>query len=200
MIIQSMKSISLILVLVFVYGIEGKNLDQSNGEFKSPRFKTSNSEDLLNYTDGKAMPTCKPPFILVGGTCMMVDFKKEMSWRDARARCSEFNADLAIFRDANMFAAAIEFIKKENFGSVKSNIWIGGSDIDTEGIWLWIDGTPMPRGTPFWGSLGEKQEPFAGRPNEDCAFLHYKTFYYIHDAWCVSEPMSLGVPLCQYFL
>ena len=33
--------------------------------------------------------------------------------------------------------------------------WIGGSDLEIEDTWKWVDGTLMPRGSPFWGTLEE---------------------------------------------
>ena len=41
---------------------------------------------------------------------MMVDMKIKMSWYSARTYCKELNADLAIFKDANMYEETIHYI------------------------------------------------------------------------------------------
>ena len=43
---------------------------------------------------------------------MMADLKTVTTWHKARSYCNKLNSDLAIFKDANMYAKTIEYIKK----------------------------------------------------------------------------------------
>ncbi|XP_042231623.1 uncharacterized protein LOC121872691 isoform X2 [Homarus americanus] len=76
-----------------------------------------------------------------------------------------------------------------------ADIWIGGRDEDSEGLWLWVTGEPMPKGAPIWGSYdGYILEPGGGRL-ENCATLVYPDRYYVHDITCQHK----GIPLCQKY-
>lgn len=33
---------------------------------------------------------------------------------------------------------------------ISDDLWLGGSDSLTEGAWQWLNGEPVPMGTPFW--------------------------------------------------
>ncbi|XP_049328349.1 C-type lectin domain family 4 member M-like [Astyanax mexicanus] len=76
------------------------------------------------------------------------------TWDKARQNCRERGADLVIINSKE----EQEFIKREN-----KYVWIGLSDADEEGVWKWVDGSPLT--TKYWNT---------GEPNdyakaEDCA-------------------------------
>ncbi|XP_059196449.1 CD209 antigen-like protein E [Centropristis striata] len=74
------------------------------------------------------------------------------SWQDSRSDCQQRDADLLI----------INSIEEQEFTRrFQKPIWIGLTDRDTEGVWKWVDGSPLT--TSYWA---------AGEPNnaggEDC--------------------------------
>ncbi|KAJ8361792.1 hypothetical protein AAFF_G00420490 [Aldrovandia affinis] len=79
------------------------------------------------------------------------------SWDDSRSACLKQGADLMIIESKE----EQDFIYNHTGTSV---YWIGLSDSETEGIWLWVDGTPLQKDKAFWAT---------GEPNdhrsEDCA-------------------------------
>ncbi|ROL52042.1 C-type lectin domain family 4 member E [Anabarilius grahami] len=81
----------------------------------------------------------------------------ELSWSESRQYCRDRGADLVI----------INTEEKQRFISsfIKENVWIGLSDIETEGRMIWVDNKPLNRG--FWC----KDQPDDYEGNEDCVEL-----------------------------
>jgi lectin-like protein len=105
------------------------------------------------------------------GLCYLV-VTTALTWDDARQNCSEHAAGwaLAAIHDATVNA----FMSELEAGEA----WVGASDAETEGTWVWIDD-----GVPFWQGTGDtgsvvggafetwnSDEP-NGRGNSDCARL-----------------------------
>ncbi|XP_034544302.1 CD209 antigen-like protein E [Notolabrus celidotus] len=80
------------------------------------------------------------------------------TWLESRADCQNRGADLMIINSR----------EEQNFVSgFKKILWIGLSDGQTEGVWKWVDGTPLT--TSFWRS-GEPNS-YEGS-NEDCTEIN----------------------------
>ncbi|ROL52041.1 CD209 antigen [Anabarilius grahami] len=79
------------------------------------------------------------------------------NWSESRQYCRDRGADLVI----------INTEEKQRFISsvIKENVWIGLSDIETEGRMIWVDNSPLNRG--FWC----KDQPDDYEGNEDCVEL-----------------------------
>ena len=68
------------------------------------------------------------------------------------------------------------------------HFWIGASDLEQEGHWMWTDKTPVKMGTPFWANYGRDniQMPAGGR-EQNCALLDMNLHYYFNDYECESS-------------
>ncbi|XP_051793886.1 CD209 antigen-like protein A [Acanthochromis polyacanthus] len=57
------------------------------------------------------------------------------SWNKSREDCRSKGADLVVINSA----------EEQTFLSevASTNTWIGLNDIQTEGTWMWVDGTPL---------------------------------------------------------
>uniref|UniRef100_A0A3B4YR41 C-type lectin domain-containing protein n=1 Tax=Seriola lalandi dorsalis TaxID=1841481 RepID=A0A3B4YR41_SERLL len=76
----------------------------------------------------------------------------EKTWQESRKDCIQKGADLTIINNR----------EEQNFiRQFKKYLWIGLTDIETEGKWKWVDGTPLTRS--FWDS----KEP-NGKTLENC--------------------------------
>ncbi|XP_051972989.1 CD209 antigen-like protein E isoform X6 [Xyrauchen texanus] len=77
------------------------------------------------------------------------------SWNESRNNCKERGADLVIINNRE----EQDFVRK----ITNDNIWIGLTDSEKEGTWIWVDGSTLTSG--FW-MVGQPNS-YAGE--EDCA-------------------------------
>ncbi|XP_070001676.1 mannose-binding protein C [Penaeus vannamei] len=111
-----------------------------------------------------------------------------MDWDKARIFCQQMGGDLAVFKDANEFAAALDLVKSYNFDP-ETRVWIGVEDKKQEGVFVLITGEKMKKATPFWG-----RHPFVKYgTHHDCGSLYGRDDYLIHETICSSK----HIPLCQ---
>ncbi|XP_058247365.1 CD209 antigen-like protein C [Hemibagrus wyckioides] len=86
---------------------------------------------------------------------------EKKSWSEGRHDCIERGADLVIINSRD----EQDFVEVWRRGQ---GAWIGANDRDSEGVWKWVDGTPVTN--VFWSS---------GEPNnkgdEDCAVSGYRS-------------------------
>ncbi|KAJ8362418.1 hypothetical protein AAFF_G00375760 [Aldrovandia affinis] len=80
------------------------------------------------------------------------------SWQDSRSDCLKQVADLVIIESKE----EQDFISKHTGGY---GYWIGLSDSETEGTWLWVDGIPLQKDKAFWRT-GQPDDYYG---SQDCA-------------------------------
>lgn len=60
---------------------------------------------------------------------------EKKSWHAARDKCKEMSGQLVTVPDA----ATWEFVE----ALTPASVWLGATDEKTEGVWVWVDGTPV---------------------------------------------------------
>lgn len=105
------------------------------------------------------------------------------SWQEARDFCKRQGGDLAVINSREKNLVISELINKyaDLMGPVVpfTGFWIGLRDVDDEGTWKWLDGTPLT--DSFW-NIGEPNN----QGNEDCAATYRRSnpFFAWNDAPC----------------
>ncbi|XP_061469373.1 CD209 antigen-like protein C [Rhineura floridana] len=125
-------------------------------------------EEQISRIEGKMSTlknrkdTCKEPDPLswhqFQGSCYYFS-DNEKQWEDARTWCSTYNSHLVIINSKTEQDFVVKRIKL-------TSVWLGANDIQMEGNWHWIDGSPL--GQRFW----KPGEPNNVGGHEDCAVLH----------------------------
>ena len=65
------------------------------------------------------------------------------TWQEAKSFCEKRNSILATLQSKGE-------IVESGLSRLQRPFWIGGSDIEVEDVWTWLDGTPWPlRLKPF---------------------------------------------------
>uniref|UniRef100_A0A672YEZ4 C-type lectin domain-containing protein n=1 Tax=Sphaeramia orbicularis TaxID=375764 RepID=A0A672YEZ4_9TELE len=84
----------------------------------------------------------------------------ELNWADAELYCVSQRANLVSIHSLEEH----NFIKTliQNFDHAQGQTWIGLSDTQKEGAWMWSDGCPLDY--DLWG----KEQPNNLQGNEDC--------------------------------
>jgi hypothetical protein len=95
------------------------------------------------------------------GHCYVV-FRTQVTWATARETCRNMDGHLVV-----VTSAAENEIVQSLTGGVDN--WMGGNDIEVEGVWVWLNGEPLIY--PNWRA-GEPNNSDNNDPNgEDCMII-----------------------------
>merc|ERR1712179_260915 len=78
---------------------------------------------------------CPDGWLMYEGKCYGHPKDKKLSWADAESYCQSWSSG------AHLASIHSEELKKFVNDNFPWNLWLGGSDIDKEGSWVWSDGT-----------------------------------------------------------
>uniref|UniRef100_A0A3B4UNW4 C-type lectin domain-containing protein n=1 Tax=Seriola dumerili TaxID=41447 RepID=A0A3B4UNW4_SERDU len=128
-------------------------------------------KSLIENTDIKK--TCPAGWRMFSCTCYFLSTQSG-SWEKAREDCRARGADLVIIDSPEEQTFLSGFIST-------SETWIGLSDREEEGVWKWVDGTPL--NLTYWAV--KQPDNGGGDPKwgeEDCAHLgHDGSAHLTHD-------------------
>ncbi|XP_054483613.1 CD209 antigen-like protein E [Anoplopoma fimbria] len=85
--------------------------------------------------------SCPAGWILFSSSCYLLS-EESASWDESRQDCRDKGSDLVI----------VDTLEEQEFLSsiIRKLTWIGLSDRDNEGTWIWIDGTPLSDTVKYW--------------------------------------------------
>lgn len=110
---------------------------------------------------------CPTNWVLIGSSLYMLN-KEFVTWDGAQKKCRDKCARLMEFHSEEQ-----NRLITDTFGSCDRDFWIGATDRDLEGFWIWkTSGLPVSNvGFSNWG----KGEPNNDRGMEHCA--HMRSYY-----------------------
>ncbi|XP_045118055.1 perlucin-like [Portunus trituberculatus] len=129
---------------------------------------------------------CSTGFHDIGGQCFSFRSEVTATWEEARDLCAGMgpNIVLATVKSPDTHRDIYEYIIEYGLAG---SYWLGASDMAVEGDWHWIDGSRVPRGTPYWAIhnslIGWVQEPDGGA-EENCLALDSTRKFYFNDLSC----------------
>ncbi|KAF7686735.1 CD209 antigen-like protein C isoform X2 [Silurus meridionalis] len=134
------------------------NLTLDRDQLQTRYNNLSAERDQCQYSSMKDKELVKEGWRVFGTSAYHISTEKK-SWAESRQYCREKGADLVIIKSRENQEFIIQQIGKDY------QLWIGLSDIETEGKWKWVDGTELTSGTGFWYN----GEPSNSGNNEHCA-------------------------------
>jgi serine/threonine protein kinase len=114
---------------VAIAGVEPKEAS------KSPSKKSATS---TKKRAGTANPEVPLDATLFEGNRYKV-FREELSWPEARKKCEALGGHLAVVKSEDENS----FLLKQASAAGLDSVWLGATDEQVEGQWVWLDGTEM---------------------------------------------------------
>ncbi|XP_070841094.1 CD209 antigen-like protein C [Chaetodon trifascialis] len=123
----------------------------------------------LGFTSGRCLK-CLEGWEKHGGHCYYFSTKKS-SWNNSREECRLKGGDLVQI-DSREEQSFLHQRLQDKMDYPEDKFWIGLTDSQEEGKWLWVDGSPLDESLKFW-STGEPDN-WTGKngeiiDGEDCA-------------------------------
>ncbi|XP_038164303.1 CD209 antigen-like protein D [Cyprinodon tularosa] len=106
---------------------------------------------------------CEAGWELHGVNCYYFS-NNTSTWTESRDSCRRLGGDLVKIdsREEQMF---LERIVKEKMTNDEDSFWIGLTDSEKEGSWVWVDGSPLKESLSFWGN--NQPDGKGGRPESE---------------------------------
>ncbi|XP_056454929.1 galactose-specific lectin nattectin-like [Gadus chalcogrammus] len=127
-----------------------------------------------------------PPYWYESGTDCYKYVSGQMTWADAELQCQSLGANLVSIHSASEMIFITALI--ENFDPTKGRHWIGFSDLQKEGSWMWSDGSPRDFAT--W---------FPNQPNNEAGGQHCGeiTFWKLEADWNDAQCKMVASSVCK---
>ncbi|XP_018109142.2 hepatic lectin isoform X2 [Xenopus laevis] len=159
-------ALSYILILtLFIMFLSKASKSETSKDDKSRDYsELKNNVSVLFYKlklleETSQRSNCDSGWKEFNGSCYYFS-KNTMDWNKARDLCLKRESDLVVITSEN----EQDFLHET---TQDGRYWIGLSDTDEEGIWIWVDGTDYETTYKFW----KEGEPNDHLKNEDCAHM-----------------------------
>ncbi|KAG7240322.1 hypothetical protein INR49_027022 [Caranx melampygus] len=141
------------------------SLTEERDQLNSTLIKVTNERDRLQSLS-EHKKTCPSGWTLDSGSCYLFSTESG-SWDKGREDCRGRGADLVVIDSAK---------ETSLLGFTSDAVWIGLTDKEKEGVWKWVDGTPLT--LTYWAD----NEPNNAGGVENCAYVRSDGKRYWNDA------------------
>ncbi|XP_047435900.1 ladderlectin-like [Mugil cephalus] len=122
------------------------------------------------------------------GRCFIF-IPSSMTWTSAEKNCQSLGGNLASVRDVFEYQAIQKLTS--NGTSHYPDTWIGGSDGEEDGVWLWSDGTPFHYSNWYPGEPNNLSGP------QNCLIMNFGASKGWDDEKCTVRRSSVCVKKIQ---
>ncbi|XP_015256522.1 PREDICTED: hepatic lectin-like [Cyprinodon variegatus] len=114
----------------------------------------------------------RPEWERYQGKCYKFNTRKS-SWNESRDSCRAQGGDLVKIdsRDEQIF---LEIRLRDWMEEGEDKFWIGLTDSEEEGKWLWVDGSPLDKSLTFWMNKEPDDWKEMNPAGEDCVRMGLK--------------------------
>ncbi|XP_040928908.1 uncharacterized protein LOC114866014 [Betta splendens] len=130
------------------------------------------TKEILQLLKAEPCPTCEPGWDQHEGSCYYFSSYK-LTWDQSRSVCKGQGADL-VQVDSEEEQRFLENRVRGKMNDAQDKFWIGLTDSEEEGRWLWVDDSPLNTSCSFWSS--KQPDNYAGThaEGEDCVRMGLK--------------------------
>ncbi|XP_040924464.2 C-type lectin domain family 4 member E-like [Betta splendens] len=130
------------------------------------------NEAMRKNLTAESFPTCEKGWNQHGGRCYHFSSYK-LTWDQSRRDCKGRGADLVQIKSEEE-QSFLEYILRGSISDNEDKFWIGLTDSEEEGRWLWVDDSPLNNSLSFW--YGKEPDNWTGvnSAGEDCARMGIK--------------------------
>ncbi|XP_023200604.1 C-type lectin domain family 4 member E-like [Xiphophorus maculatus] len=106
-------------------------------------------DDVRKHVSGETCLKCAAGWEQNGGKCYYF-YTVRSAWTESRRFCQNLGSDLVKIdsREEQMF---LEVRLRALMEHDEDRFWIGLTDSEVEGRFLWVDGSPLDQSLSFWG-------------------------------------------------
>nr|XP_054594605.1 C-type lectin domain family 4 member F-like [Nothobranchius furzeri] len=94
-----------------------------------------------------------------------------LPWKGSRSFCEALGADLVKIDSREEQEFLVEKLKNIVMDGIWDGFWIGLTDSEVEGIWTWVDGSPLDSRMKFWLKGEPNNAKTSSASGEDCAMI-----------------------------
>ncbi|XP_051247510.1 C-type lectin domain family 4 member C-like isoform X7 [Dicentrarchus labrax] len=165
-----------------------QNLSAVNKNLTAERLREVKSFNTVQQTcpqppvvkENDSCPKCEYGWEQHGTQCYYF-FTNNLTWNESRDECRQKGGDLVQI-DSREEQTFLELKLREKMNFDEDKFWIGLTDSEKEGTWLWVDGSPLKESLTFWS--GKEPDNWTERDpdGEDCVRMGEKAR--AHDLKC----------------
>ncbi|XP_039455861.1 CD209 antigen-like protein A isoform X2 [Oreochromis aureus] len=157
-VILSLGLLAGLLTRAFCWSNELSSMTEERDLLKANLTEMTNELERLQSLFNQKK-TCPAGWSKFSCSCYLLSESSD-SWHSARKHCTDQGADLVVIDSPKEQDFVTSFTQKET--------WIGLNDIEQEGTWKWVDGSPLT--LQYWAP----HQPDDLLLSEDCAHIRYQ--------------------------